>query len=796
MMHEVAGSDVAESILDFARGVNATQIVIGTSRRSRLARLTRRGVGEQVAAASGDIDVHLVSHTGGRVEGLRLGDDGLGPRDAGAAGCSRPWASLVVTARPARHPRTARAAARGAAVPLAHRRDRARRRPAAGHRCAAVSLAGHQLVLHRPEGHADHPEPAERVGPGGLRRRRGRGGLGGAPRRTARRDAASRRSASRAVLAALAQSLLARPSPLPALLERARTTFGMRAAALVARRRSATRGPSWPPPGTSTLADIPDAAVAPDRRRRDRAGPRRPVLPADEQRLVGAFVSHAAGLLTRERLVAEAGEARGLARDNRARTALLAAVSHDLRTPLAGIKAAVSSLRQTDVTFSPEDEAELLESVEESADRLTVLIGNLLDMSRIQTGSITPHAGDLYLEDVVEAARIRARRAERVASRRRGPPPGARRRRPARPGPRQRPRERPAALPGRREVVVQAGRLATGCRSGWSTAARACPTRPRTQIFAPFQRGGDAPRARAWVSAWPSPGSHRGDGRHPLGRGHPRRRATMVVDLPRSRPPSTTRCGRIRAVTSSWSSTTSRTSADPVDQPAGPRLRGRDRRGRPDRAADPRRAHPGRHRPRPRAPDLDGVEVLRRLRDVALDVPVVVLSARHDSDDKVEALDPGADDYVTKPFGMDEFLARIRAAVRRGHRRTAEPPSSRPTHFTLDFAERRATATARRSGSPRPSGACSRPWPATPGHLVTQRSCSARSGARPTDASRTTSGCTRPAAPQARTRPRGAPLPAHRTGDRLPVRRLRLRTATHHVIVRRDAWRSGDRGRF
>jgi two-component system, OmpR family, KDP operon response regulator KdpE len=63
-------------------------------------------------------------------------------------------------------------------------------------------------------------------------------------------------------------------------------------------------------------------------------------------------------------------------------------------------------------------------------------------------------------------------------------------------------------------------------------------------------------------------------------------------------------------------------------------------------------------------PDLSGVDVLRRLRSWS-QVPVVVLSARHGSDDKVEALDEGADDYVTKPFGMDELLARVRAAVRR-----------------------------------------------------------------------------------------------------------------------------------
>ncbi|WP_019200656.1 response regulator [Tsukamurella sp. 1534] len=63
-------------------------------------------------------------------------------------------------------------------------------------------------------------------------------------------------------------------------------------------------------------------------------------------------------------------------------------------------------------------------------------------------------------------------------------------------------------------------------------------------------------------------------------------------------------------------------------------------------------------------PDLDGVAVLTKLREFCAS-PVIVLSARHGSDDKVEALDVGADDYVTKPFGMDEFLARVRAHVRR-----------------------------------------------------------------------------------------------------------------------------------
>lgn len=95
-------------------------------------------------------------------------------------------------------------------------------------------------------------------------------------------------------------------------------------------------------------------------------------------------------------------------------------------------------------------------------------------------------------------------------------------------------------------------------------------------------------------------------------------------------------------------------------------------------------------------PDLDGVEVLRRLR-ASCTVPVVVLSARHDSDDKVEALDAGADDYVTKPFGMDELLARIRAAARRATAEEREPLVVATDHFCLDFGQRLARG---RDGGP------------------------------------------------------------------------------------------------
>ncbi|MER7760247.1 response regulator [Streptomyces sp. NPDC097619] len=95
-------------------------------------------------------------------------------------------------------------------------------------------------------------------------------------------------------------------------------------------------------------------------------------------------------------------------------------------------------------------------------------------------------------------------------------------------------------------------------------------------------------------------------------------------------------------------------------------------------------------------PDMDGVEVIRGLRGWTR-VPILVLSARHSSDEKVEALDAGADDYVTKPFGMDELLARLRAAVRRAEPTTAEAEEARVStaSFTVDLAAKKAVREGR-----------------------------------------------------------------------------------------------------
>lgn len=121
-------------------------------------------------------------------------------------------------------------------------------------------------------------------------------------------------------------------------------------------------------------------------------------------RTVEGYGAQAAAALDRERLRVQAAQSEVLAAGNRMRTALLTAVSHDLRTPLASVKASVSSLRQTDVHWSATDQAELLATIEESADRLDALIANLLDMSRIHTGSLQPLLRPISLDEIAPLA--------------------------------------------------------------------------------------------------------------------------------------------------------------------------------------------------------------------------------------------------------------------------------------------------------------------------------------------------------------------------------------------------------
>jgi K+-sensing histidine kinase KdpD len=185
---------------------------------------------------------------------------------------------------------------------------------------------------------------------------------------------------------------------LMAVLEQVRGLFGMRTVALVdpALEDSplALLGPSTsePPSLTVTATDgLQLVAYGPE-------------VFAEDRRLLGTLAAMASRAWQGQQLAEQAAQARQLAETDRIRSALLAAVSHDLRTPLAGIKAAVSSLLQDDVDWTMEEQRELLLTVDESADRLTDLISNILAMSRIQAGALSVHVSPVALDEVVAHA--------------------------------------------------------------------------------------------------------------------------------------------------------------------------------------------------------------------------------------------------------------------------------------------------------------------------------------------------------------------------------------------------------
>ncbi|ALO11538.1 Osmosensitive K+ channel histidine kinase KdpD [Streptomyces venezuelae] len=404
--HHVIGDDVPSALLEFARGVNATQIVLGSSRRRAWQYVFGPGVGQTVARESGpDLDVHIVTHSEvakGRglpvARGARLGRSRIlagwlvgvgGPAalalllthvdaDLGLANDMLLFLALTVAA-----------AMLGGFLP------------------ALASAAVGSFLLNwfftPPVHRLTIADPKNIVAISVF--------LGVAMAVASVVDLAARRThqaarlrAESEVLSYLAGSVLRGETSLDALLERVRETFSMESVTLLER---ADEIEPWTPAasvGPHPVARPEDADVdmpVGDHLALALSGR---VLPAEDRRVLGAFAAQAAVVLDRQRLVGEAEEARKQAEGNKIRTSLLAAVSHDLRTPLASIKASVSSLRSDDVEWSEADRAELLEGIEAGADRLDHLVGNLLDMSRLQTGTVTPLIRAVDLDEVVPMA--------------------------------------------------------------------------------------------------------------------------------------------------------------------------------------------------------------------------------------------------------------------------------------------------------------------------------------------------------------------------------------------------------
>jgi K+-sensing histidine kinase KdpD len=211
----------------------------------------------------------------------------------------------------------------------------------------------------------------------------------------ARQRAAATRRAVEAGLLAQVSAAPAEPGSLTRLLERVRVTYGMTAVALVADDRVVAQvGADHHDPPVLTVAAAPGLRLA-------AWGP--PVF-AEDRGTLTRLAAAAARLRENQLLADQARTARELAGIDRLRAALLNAVGHDLRTPLAGIKAAVSSLRQPDITWTPDDRAELLATIDESTDRLIALVENLLSLSRLQAGVLSADPRPVALDAVVAQA--------------------------------------------------------------------------------------------------------------------------------------------------------------------------------------------------------------------------------------------------------------------------------------------------------------------------------------------------------------------------------------------------------
>ncbi|MEV7120143.1 sensor histidine kinase KdpD [Kitasatospora griseola] len=499
--HSVLGDDPAAGLLDFARGVNATQIVIGTSRRKVWQYVYGPGVGYTVTRDSGDIDVHMVNHEHaargrGRIPIRKVTDLGRTRTVAGwLIGVAGPPLLALVLSR--FHGQglstdmllflslTVCAALVGGLYPA-----------------VASALVGSTALNYyfAPPIHAFTIAEPQNILAVAIFTAVGIAVATVVDLAARRSHQAARAQAEAQTMSALAGTVL-RGAPtgegvLTALLEQVRETFQQEAVALVERADphapwhvAAAVGPR--PPAGPEQADV-DVPVG----ERLALVLRGRVLPAADRRMLGAFANQAAVLLERRRLAGEAAAARREAEGNRIRTALLAAVSHDLRTPLAGIKAAVTSLRAEDVEWDPEDEAELLAGIESGADRLDHLINNLLDMSRLQTGTVTPLLQPTDLDEVVPFALG-------------GVPPGSVRLDVAESLPMVRADagllERVLANlvenavkygPPGSPVLVKADLLPRDGRVELRVVDRGpgVPEEARERIFAPFQRYGDAPR--------------------------------------------------------------------------------------------------------------------------------------------------------------------------------------------------------------------------------------------------------------------------------------------------------------
>ncbi|NMO04133.1 sensor histidine kinase KdpD [Gordonia sp. TBRC 11910] len=396
-VHTVVGDDVPVALLEFARSVNATQLVLGTSRRSRWQRLLSEGAGAAVVRNSGKIDVHMVTH-----------DESARRRnylDIRQSRFRRPlsWAAAVVVPLAA-----------SGGISLVDRWLNVGSESAVFFAVIlAVSLLGgwgpatlsaliSALLLNwlftDPRYTLTIAEPANvvtivvmfavAIAVAVL-----------VDSASGRRIEAHRAARDAEVLAAFSAGAM-RGDGIESLLSQVSEAYGQQGVCLLRDDGGTEVVVAGVGEAPTSLADADTVCTVADTDFSLLL--RGPAVGGRDRRVLDAVAAQAAALVTRRELARRAAQTQAAQAADRLRGALLSAVSHDLRTPLAAIKAAASTLRATDVTFSPQDTAELLAGIEDSTDHLTTIVGNLLDSSRLAAGAVIAHPQLVTVEEVLE----------------------------------------------------------------------------------------------------------------------------------------------------------------------------------------------------------------------------------------------------------------------------------------------------------------------------------------------------------------------------------------------------------
>ncbi|WP_276319037.1 DUF4118 domain-containing protein [Oerskovia turbata] len=427
--HTVVGEDVASAVVDFAQGVNATMIVVGVSRHSRWREALLGSSSTEIARLAGTIDVHLVTHEKARTGRLLRGRWSALSRRRRIAG----WTLAFVVP----------ALLTGVFLQLSEDVSLSTELmlflagsvgvalvgglwPAVA--AAVVSFLCLNWFFTPPTGFltVQDPENLLALVVFVLVAAAVASVVDLSARRTVQ---AYRARAEASTLAALSRSVLSGEDTAQAIVTRLAETFGLSRVDLESRAGERT---AWRTVATTDRAQGVARPAEGDARpaegdARTRAGSavgHRDVpghtelrvddhhrlslwgraLPASDRQVLEAFAAQAGLVLEYRRLREQAAQAAVLEQADATRTALLAAVSHDLRTPLASIRTAVDGLASPDVDLDAEDTEALTRTIQDSTGRLERLIDNLLDLSRLQTGSVRPVLRAASVDEIVPLA--------------------------------------------------------------------------------------------------------------------------------------------------------------------------------------------------------------------------------------------------------------------------------------------------------------------------------------------------------------------------------------------------------